>query len=282
MSKRLFIIDGQGHAYRAFYAVTNLSTADGRPTGAVFGFTTMLLRLLRDEKPDGLIVAFDPKGPTFRHRDYAPYKANREKMDESLSAQMPVIKEVVDGFNIPIYSLPDYEADDVIGTIALKAAAASYEVVIATGDKDLYQLVAPKISVLRESRGERAFYDPKGVEEIFGVPPQQVIEVLGLMGDSSDNIPGVPGVGPKTAVKLIKEFGDIDNLLKNSDQVKGAKLKSNLKEFADQALLSRRLATIDTDAPLELDLDKCEVKEPDRESLHKIFQSHIFFQRAST
>ena len=276
MSKRLYIIDGQGHAYRAFYAVTSLSTSDGRPTNVVYGFTTMLLRLLREEKPDYLIVSFDPKGPTFRHREYAPYKAHRKKMEESLSDQMPLIEEVVGGFNIPIYSVPNYEADDVIGTIARKAANDSYQVVIMSGDQDLYQLVGPEISVLSQSRGENLIYDRKGVEEKFGVPPEKVIEVKGLMGDSSDNIPGVPGIGAKTAIKLIKEFGDLENLLKNPDQVKGEKLKRSLEEFADQARLSRRLATIDTDVPLELDLEGSKVKEPDRERLGKIFQSLEF------
>ncbi len=261
---RLFLIDGSSYIYRAFHAIRELSTSKGFPTNAIYGFTNMLLKVIKEKEPEYLAIAFDVKGPTFRHKAYEEYKAHRPEMPDDLLPQLPYIREIVEAFNIPVLEIQGYEADDIIGTIAKRASAQGFDVTIVTGDKDIFQLIGENIHIY-DTMKEKV-YGENEVKERFGVEPERVVEVMGLMGDAVDNIPGVPGVGEKTAVELIKEFGTIDNLFAHLDEVKKPKLKESLREYAEQALLSRKLATIDTDCPVEIEpseLRRMEPKAPD-------------------
>jgi DNA polymerase-1 len=224
------LIDGNSFCYRAFYAIRDLRTSQGRPTNAVYGFITMLAKLKKDLEPDGIAATFDVKGPTFRHKRYEAYKIQRPPMPEDLVSQMPVIKEVVQAMNIPIFEKEGYEADDVIATLARRLERAGHEVFIVTGDKDALQLVTKKVKVLNPQK-DNFLYDESAVKARFGVEPARVVEIMSLMGDSSDNIPGVPGVGEKTAVKLITEFGTLEGVLKNISKIHGDKLKENLEKY---------------------------------------------------
>jgi len=234
-------MDGSSYLYRAFYAIKHLSNSKGLPTNAIFGFTQMLLKFLKEHKPDYLVVTLDSKAPTFRSQVYQEYKANRPAMPEGLIPQIPYIKKVIEGYRIATLELEGYEADDIIGTVA-KGVESEVDVVVITGDKDILQLVSDRVQVY-DTMKEKRF----GVEEVierFGVRPEQVVEVMGLSGDAIDNIPGVPGIGEKTAIQLIKTFGSIENLLTHLDQVPKKKLKENLETHAELARLSRQLATI--------------------------------------
>jgi DNA polymerase I len=267
---RLFIIDGNSYIYRAFYAIRNLSTSSGLPTNAVFGFANMLMKVIKEKAPDRLAIAFDPKGPTRRHIEFKEYKAHRPPMPKDLVPQIPYIHKLVQAFRIPVFVQDGQEADDVIATLALRAAGAGMDVVIVTGDKDILQLVGPGISVY-DSLKEKT-YGPAEVEERFGVPPERVVEIMGLMGDASDNIPGVPGIGEKTAQALIKEHGSIENVLANAQTITKPKLKQSLLENGDLARLSRELAVLHTDVPLDIDLEQLAVKEPDNSALLAILR----------
>ncbi len=256
-NKKIFLIDGNGLAYRAFYALPPLTNSKGEPTGAVYGFTQMLLKLI-DENPYAIIATFDKKGPTFRHEEYDKYKAQRPSMPEDLVFQLPLIKEVISALGIPIFEKEGYEADDLIGTIARLGEKAGYEVYIVTGDRDALQLVSPQVKVLLTQRGitDMDLYDEEKVVERFGILPRQIPDFIGLKGDTSDNIPGVPGVGEKTASDLIKRFDSLEKVLENISQVPGKKRRENLRAFKDQAILSKRLATIIRDIPIEIDFEK--------------------------
>ncbi len=267
---RLFIIDGNSYIYRAFYAIRNLSTSTGLPTNAVFGFANMLMKVVKEKAPDRLAIAFDPKGPTRRHIEFKEYKAHRPPMPKDLVPQIPYIHKLVQAFRIPVFIQEGQEADDVIATLAHKAAGAGLDVVIVTGDKDLLQLVGPAVSVY-DSLKEKT-YGPAEVEERFGVRPEQVVEIMGLMGDAADNIPGVPGIGEKTAQALIKEHGTIENVLANAHRITKPKLKQSLLENGDLARLSRELAVLHTDVPLAIDLEQLTVKEPDNPALLAILR----------
>jgi DNA polymerase I len=281
--KRFFLIDGSSYIFRAFFAIRGLSTPKGLPTNAAFGFTSMLLKVLRDHKPDGVAVIFDAKGPTFRTKLYTDYKANRPAMPDDLAAQIPYIKKIVEGFRIPALGKEGYEADDLIGTIAKKAEQDGIEVVIVTGDKDLLQLVSDKVTALDTMKDSH-----KGLREVrerFGVAPERLPDIMGLSGDSIDNIPGVPGIGEKTAVELIKRFGSLDALLQRLEGLDEKELKKKTKEkilqHRDQALLSRDLATIDTHVPLEIRWDDFLLSPPDEEGLRAVFKElefHKFLQ----
>jgi DNA polymerase-1 len=209
--KNLYLVDGTSQIFRAFFAIRGLTNAEGRPTNAVFGFTTMLRKLLNDEKPEYVGVAFDLEGPTFRHERFADYKAHRPPVPDDLISQLPLVKEVCEGFRIPLLELPGFEADDLIATYTRLAREAGYEVVVVASDKDLLQLVGPGVTVLNPSKDLRL--DPAAVREHFGVPPERVRDVLGLMGDAVDNIPGVPGIGEKTALALVNTYGDVDAVI---------------------------------------------------------------------
>jgi DNA polymerase-1 len=265
---RLYLIDGSSYIYRAYFAIRHLSNSQGLATNAIFGFTNMLLKVIRDEKPDSLAVIFDSKGPTFRKDIYPEYKANRAAMPEDLVPQIPLIKEVVRGFNLPAIEEPGFEADDIIATLARKAEAAGMQVTVVTGDKDLMQIVSDRIRLLDTMKDKIS--GPAEVAERFG-SPQRVIDVQALAGDASDNVPGVPGIGEKTAKLLIDEFGDLETLLANTAQIKQPKRRASLEEFAEQARLSRQLVTLIDDMPLELDVEALKIGEPDRAALSELF-----------
>jgi DNA polymerase-1 len=271
--QRLFLIDGSGYIYRAYFAIRHLSNSKGIATNAVYGFVNMLLKVVREQQPDHLAVIFDSKGPTFRHQLYPDYKANRAAMPEDLVPQVPVIKEVVRAFNMPAIELPGFEADDIIATLARRFAAEGLDVTVVTGDKDLMQIVSERIRLLDTMKDKVS-----GLAEVaarFGGTPAQVIEVQALAGDSSDNVPGVPGIGEKTAVELIREFGSVEQLLASLDQLKG-KRRDNLATYAEQARLSRELVTLRDDVPLELDYASFALTPPDRQALTRLFKELEF------
>jgi DNA polymerase I len=271
---KLVLVDGSNYLFRAFYAIRELSNSKGFPTNAIYGFTTMLMKLLRDQEPDYIAVAFDVKGPTFRHEVYDAYKATRKATPDTLIPQIPFVKEIVRGFSIPVLEQQGIEADDIIGTIARRQAEAGMAVVIVSGDKDMMQLVSPEILMV-DTMKEKT-YDIAAVKERFGVGPEQVVEILGLMGDASDNIPGVPGIGPKGAQRLIEQFGSIAEILAHPEQIHNAKTREAILQNADQARLSRDLAQIRTDAEIVFDLEACRRREPDRELLMSLFKEFEF------
>ncbi len=276
MENTIYLIDGSGYIYRAYHAVRHLSTTGGLPTNATFGFSNMLLKLLSDRSPGHMAIAFDAKGPTFRHAIYEAYKANRPPMPEDLSVQIPYIKQVVEGMNIPSLELAGYEADDIIGTLAQAAEKKGFHVVMVTGDKDFKQLVSSAISIWDPMK-ERTI-DYAGLKESFGLEPSQWVDVMALAGDASDNIPGVPGIGEKTAISLIKTYGSLEAVFQNLDDVSRKKLRENLGTFREQAMLSRRLVAINTQVPLSLELALLKTSDPDTERLASLFKD-LEFQR---
>lgn len=280
MTQKLMLIDGHALAYRAHYALLNkgFTTKEGIPTWAVYGFTKMMLEVVEKIHPDLLAVTFDKSAPTFRHEAFAEYKAHRKPMPDGLSEQIDRIRELVRAFGIPIYELPGYEADDVIGTISRQAEKAGYEVLIVTGDRDSLQLVDDQVSVLLPDQAESIKrYGPKEVEEKYGFKPAQVIDYKALRGDPSDNIPGVPGIGDKTATKLIQEFGTFDNLYAHLDEVKPPRIQEKLRENKELADQSKFLATIDTNVPLEgLDWTHCQMSKPNLEELTQVLEKLEF------
>ena len=278
--EKLFLLDAYALIYRAYYAFIKNPriNSKGMNTSAIFGFVNTLADVIKRQQPTHIGVAFDPAGPTFRHEAYEQYKAQREETPEDIRLSVPIIKEIITAFRIPILEIPGYEADDVIGTLATTAGSRGIDTYMMTPDKDYGQLVSEHVFMYRPRFGDKDF-DTLGVEEVkakFGIErPEQVIDLLGLMGDSSDNIPGCPGVGEKTALKLITEFGSIENLLANTDQLKGA-LKKKVEEHVEEIKFSRFLATIKTDVPIELDMDSLLVKEPDEEKLRTLFEELEF------
>jgi len=274
LSEKLFLLDGHSLAHRAFYALPLLQNNDNEYTNAVFGFARMLFRLIEDESPDYLIVAFDKKAPTFRHQEYDDYKGNRKKMPDELSPQFSLIKTLLKGLDIPIVSKEGFEADDLIGTLAKIGEVKDLDVKIVTGDRDALQLVSDKINIFYTRRGitDLVKYDLKKVKGKYGLKPDQLRDMKGLMGDSSDNIPGVPGIGEKTSISLLKEFSSLENVLDNIDKVSGKKRKENLKKYAKQAKMSKMLGTIITDVPIDIDFTKCKMGEPDREVLMPLLE----------
>lgn len=273
-TQTLYLVDGSSYIFRAYYAIRHLSNSRGEATNAVYGFTNMLLGLLRDEQPDLLAVVFDNKAPTFRKELYPEYKANRAAMPEDLVPQIPLIKDVVRAFNLPVLEMPGYEADDIIATLARRYAAQDYAITVVTGDKDLMQIVDERICLLDTMKNKVSRRDE--VIERFGVPPEKVLDVLALAGDSSDNIPGVPGIGEKTASGLIAEFGSLEELLVNIDKVKGPKRRENLTNYADQARLSQRLADLVYDLEVEITAEQMVLVEPDRQGLADLFRELEF------
>ena len=265
----LYLIDGSSYIFRAFYGIRqNLSNSKGMPTNALYGFVTMLQKVVREEKPDYLAVVFDSKEKTFRHDMYPDYKANREAPPDDLIPQFPYFTPIVEAFNIVSLKQDGFEADDIIGTLAKQGDEAGFEVVIVSGDKDMMQLVTPNVHMLDTMKGKR--FEAKDVVEKFTVPPDKVIEVMGLMGDSSDNIPGVAGVGPKTAGDLINKFGSIKNLYEEIDKIDKVKLREKLERDKDKALLSRELVTIDVNMKLSCEIKDLKTAEPDTAKLKKI------------
>ncbi len=274
---RLFLIDAYALIYRAFFAFINrpLTNSKGENTSAPFGFANFLIEIRDKYQPDYLAVVFDA-GNSHREKVYPEYKATREKMPDELRASLPRVRELVAGFNDALVELDGYEADDVIGTLAVKARGAGLEAVIVSGDKDLYQLVGPGIHLLNPGRGgptgvAAEWVDESNAHEKFGIPSSQVVDYLALIGDSSDNIPGARGVGPKTALKLLEEYGSVDAILEHAEEISGKRARESLTENADEVRLSMELVTIMTDLDLELDLEALKVREPDKERLHRFF-----------
>ncbi len=270
----LFLIDGNNYVFRAFYAIPGLTNSRGFPTNAIYGFTTMLIRLRKEWRPDYLAVAFDMKGPTFRHEAYEQYKATRREIPADLIPQLPCIREVLRGFAIPILEKQGVEADDIIGTLTARYAGPDLQVYIVSGDKDMMQLVGDHALLIDTMKDK--IYDAAAVREKFGVPPSQVIEIMGLTGDTSDNVPGAPGIGPKGALRLIEEFGTIENLLANIDRVKNTRAKEALRQHADQVRLSRELVTIRKDEEIAFTLDDARRRDPDGEVLMALFKEYEF------
>jgi len=276
--KKFILVDGQGLLYRAFYALPQLATTYGQIVNAVYGFTMILIRLLEEEKPEYILITFDTPVPTFRHKEYKEYKAHRKKMPDELISQIPLIKEIINNYNIAICSKEGYEADDVIGTIAKEAEKRNCNTIIVTGDKDAFQLISPNTKIMTTIKGvtEVKIYDEEGIKKKYGVEPEKIVDILALKGDSSDNIPGVPGIGEKTALALIKEFGSLENILNNPDKISKKSLREQIKEYEDQIKMSKKLATIVREVPIDYDFDSFKVKSPNYEELWKIFNKLEF------
>ncbi|MBI5810536.1 MAG: DNA polymerase I, partial [Deltaproteobacteria bacterium] len=263
--KRLFIIDGSSVLYRAFHAVPpSFSNSKGLPTNAIYGFTQTLRKILQDGAPDYAVVAFDVKGPTFRHAIFAEYKAGRPPMPDALSLQIPYIKRIAKAFGVTVLEHASFEADDIIAAIAKKASSGGFKTAIITGDKDMYQLVNGNTVIFDYLRGKED--GEKDVEEKFGVGPSLISDLIGLAGDASDGIPGVTGIGFKTAAKLLKEYGSIEGVYGNIDGIKG-KMRENLIKDKDRAFLSKELATLHTEVPFEWSLDGFQYVGPDYKEL---------------
>src|ERR1041384_2417597 len=290
-SERVFLIDSMSHIFRAFYApmqnrAAPLATSSGQVTQAIYIFTNMLIKLLRAEKPDYIAAIFESKEKTFRHETFADYKANREEMPTDLSSQMPYIFRLCDAFNIPVINAPGYEADDVIGTLARQIAEKKMQAVIVSNDKDMCQLVRdPFVICMRQNSQVVKRKEPvppvewcneEWVEKKFGVTADKLVDLLGLMGDSIDNIPGAPGIGSKGAVQIIQQFGSIENALANWESVKQKKYRESLRDNADLIRQSRELARIriDLDAPLKL--DEIRTRPPDRTAAYELFHELEF------
>jgi DNA polymerase-1 len=272
--KKLYLIDGNSLLYRSFYAIRSLSTSKGFPTNAVFGFISMLKKLIEKEKPHYLGIVFDTKGPTIRHKAYKDYKAHRKPMPEDLVVQIPVIKKIVKAFKIPMFEQENYEADDVLGSLAHKASSKKVLSVIVTTDKDLFQLVDKSTIIYNPAK--EIILDERKVKEHFGVSPSQIVDVLALWGDPSDNIPGVPGIGEKTSKSLINQFGSLEKLLKNLDKIQKAPLKEKIKQNLDQLELSQQLVTIEKGLDVKFNLKEFAISEPNYEELIPIFQELEF------
>ncbi len=256
---RIMIIDGNSLMHRAFYALPMLTNKKGIPTNAVYGFANMFLKLIEEYKPDYIGVAFDKKGPTFRHEVYQEYKATRQKTPEELIPQFEILKEMLRLMNIAIYEIDGYEADDILGSFARISSERNMDAYLVTGDRDALQLVSPGVKVVLTKKGisDVQVYDMDEVKREYGLEPIQIIDLKALMGDSSDNIPGVPGIGEKTALKLLHEYRSVEQVLDNAENISGKKLRENLIQYGEQALLSKRLATIVRDAPLDIKIEDC-------------------------
>jgi len=277
--ERLFLLDGSAIYYRSYFAFIRnpLFNSKGENTSATYGFTLSLMKILSEEKPDYIAVVFDTKEPTFRHKKFEAYKATREKMPEDMADQYPRIVELVKDFNLPLLEYPGYEADDVIGTLAKQAEKEGIETYMVTGDKDFMQLLSPLIKMYTIRPGKDVeIIDIRKLAEKFGLKPEQVPDFLALMGDKSDNIPGVPKVGEKTALELIKQFGNLENLYAHIDKITKPALKKNLLEYKDQAFLSRELVTIDIHVPLKVDIHHLKSAPADGEKLHQLFEELEF------
>ena len=268
--KTLFLIDGHALLFQAYYAIPPLSTPKGDPVNAVYGFTSMLRKLIKAQNPDYLAITFDTKAPTFRHEYFKDYKANRKPMPDDLRPQLPLLESVIKAYDIPVYSKDGFEADDIMGTISKRLSKENIKTVLISRDKDLEQLLDDNITMLDIK--SNTFYDTKAFREKRGIEPLQMIEILALMGDSSDNIPGVPGIGPKTATKLINEWNSVDGVLNNIDKISAKKTKQSLMDYGEQAKLSRYLATIDLEVPIDFDLEVCRVNEINEKETQTIFK----------
>lgn len=277
MEKRLIIIDGNSIINRAFYALPDMSNSEGLKTNAIFGFVRMMFKIIEDYQPTHMSVAFDKKAPTFRHKQYADYKAGRKKMPDELAQQLQPLKDLLDKFNINRLELEGYEADDLIGTVARLGEENDFKVYIVTGDKDAIQLASHKTTTLitKKGVGEVEEYNYDSVLERYEMTPTQFIDLKGLMGDKSDNIPGVPGVGEKTGIKLLKQYSTIENLIEHTDELKGS-IKTKIEENKDLALMSKELATIITNVPIEVKLEDLEYGDYNKDDVVEKFKEFGF------
>jgi DNA polymerase-1 len=276
--RRLMAIDGNSLMHRAFYAMPVLNNKKGVITNAVFGFTNMLLKLINDYNPDSIVVAFDRKAPTFRHKKYESYKATRQKAPEELYPQFDLLHELLRAFKIDICELDGFEADDLLGTLSRKAEKSGFETLLVTGDRDALQLITEntKVLITRKGISETHMFDLEEIQRVYGLRPPQIVDMKGLMGDSSDNIPGVPGIGEKTALKLLHQFGRLEAVLEHIDEISGKKLKENLALYHDQALLSKDLAEIRVDAPIEIEIGEGKYQIPKTPELKAILEELEF------
>ncbi len=274
-NKKFVIIDAMAIAYRAYFAfiMRPLISSKGEPTSAVYGFINQLIKILEDTKPDYIAVAFDSKEKTFRHEKYANYKSSREAMPEDMIPQIARIKEIIEALNIPLYIMPRYEADDIIGTAVKKAEKKGLESFVITPDKDYNQMVTERVKVIKPGKTaeENVLYDIAKIKEEFGFEPKQMIDYLALIGDSSDDIPGVKGIGPKGAVPLIQKYGSVEEIYKHIDEIDKAGLKTKLMEGKEDAIMSKDLATIHCEVPIEINFDDAKFEKPDFDKLRKIF-----------
>src|SRR5262245_27673501 len=276
--ERLMLLDGLGLVCRGYYALPPLTTSKGELVNGVFGFCSIVLRGFADLKPDYVAVCFDLSGPTFRHEQYAEYKATRTRMPDDLAAQFPKVREVVKALRIPVYEMQGYEADDVIGTLTVQAEQAPVETTIVTVDLDMLQLVTDRTRLMTTRSGvdNTVIYDPARIWERFGLRPDQMIDYKALKGDPTDNIPGVPGVGEKTAAKLVAEWVDLDNLYAHVDEVKPEKLRDKLVEHRESVFRGRELTRIVRDLPVTLDLDAARLADYDRDTVLRLFREYEF------
>lgn len=270
---KFIIIDGNSLMHRAFYGLPNLTNSKGFHTNVIYGFVNMINKIQEEYKPQYIGIAFDTKAPTFRHQEYAEYKAGRLKMAEEMAEQIPVLKEVLTAMNIRQAEMDGFEADDIIGTIAAKCDEEGIPAFIVTGDRDALQLISDNVHTLITKKGisEIEEYDIERLKEKYGIAPTQITDLKGLMGDASDNIPGVPGVGEKTALELIYQFGTVENTLANVSEIKKNKVRENVSGNMDRAILSKRLATIARDVPIDFKLGDFALKEADKEKLYSLF-----------
>ncbi|MBW2432024.1 MAG: DNA polymerase I, partial [Deltaproteobacteria bacterium] len=269
--KTIYLIDGTAYIHRAYHAIRGLSNSKGLPTNATFGFTRMLLKLIEERQPKYAGMFFDSKGPTFRHDMYGDYKANRPPMPDDMAVQIPYIKKITAALQFPIVEMQGFEADDLIGTYARIAEKKGFTVVMVTGDKDFIQLVTDQVIIWDPMKD--ATIDVGVVKKNFGIEPQQMIDVMGLAGDTSDNIPGVPGVGQKTALTLIQNHHSMAGLYESVASITAKKQRENLIHYREQAFLSRDLVKIDVDAPVSADLADFKIGAADTEALSALFQT---------
>ena len=274
MGERIIIIDGNSLINRAFYGLPPLTTKEGVYTNAVYGFVNMLYKIYEDYQPEYISVAFDRKAPTFRHMEYDAYKAGRKRMPDELGQQLPILKELLDVMHIHRMEIDGFEADDLIGTLVKYCEEKNLETLVVTGDRDALQLASDHTKILITKKGmtDLEIYTPESIIERYEVTPQQFIDLKGLMGDSSDNIPGVPGVGEKTAIKLIKQFGSIEEMIRHTEEIQNQKLREKIESNIEQAIFSKRLATIKTDVPIDLSLTALQREAPNQEELLELFR----------
>ncbi len=270
----LYLIDGNSYFYRAYHAIKRISTSRGFPTNAIYGFTNMILKIISEKKPDAIGIVFDSPDPTERHKIYVKYKAQRPETPGDLVVQIPYIKEIVKAFNIPAFEVPGQEADDIICTIAKRAASEGANVFILSGDKDMMQAVESRIKIYDSMKD--LIIDENYVKERFGVLPERIPELIAMAGDSIDNIPGVKGIGEKTAKELILKAGSLDELLNHPEEIENERFRSMVADNIENIKLSRTLATIDTKAPVEVDINGLKIKKPDWLSLLRLFTEFEF------
>src|ERR1700756_627666 len=275
-AKRLFLVDAMAHIYRAFYApMLRMNAPNGMPTKVPFLFNNILKRILKDYKPEYLGIVFDPSGPTFREKIFEKYKAHREPMPNEMRVQLPYVKKLCQAMRLPILEVQGFEADDVIGTLAVKAAKNNIEVLIVSNDKDMMQLVGKNVRTLRTGTGGAkadVIVDEKRVEEILGVPAERVIDYMALTGDTVDNIPGAKGIGEKGAAELIQKYGSVENALDHADEVSNKRYREALQQQRIQVLMSKQLAAIRTDAPIDVMLQELELRPPNGAALRELYR----------